>query len=213
MVLSCTHTHTHSLHIVRLKVDSPTEKHSPFPSWCPKNAAVSSSGLWVPAGSPALLYTVIGRGGWVCSGGPPVTLNPLDSGPVDTAAKSTSPAFVQRGKAAFMRDASWYLGVEIKQAQLILLNRKWGRCFNVLLCHHQQRRSHLLTRFCYLRFTGPIILYGLTPFQNKRSCIVLNPLMPDQEIMDGKLCPFSKIPKLTFFFNLYCTWYIHHYMQ
>lgn len=99
-----------------------------------------------------------------------------------------------------MRDASWYLGVEIKQAQLILLNRKWGRCFNELLCHHQQRRSHLLTRFCYLRFTGPIILYGLTPFQNKRSCIVFNPMMPDQEIMDGKLCPFNKMPKLPCFF-------------
>lgn len=35
-----------------------------------------------------------------------------------------------------MRDNSWYLGVKIKQPQLILLNRKSGRRFNVLLCHH-----------------------------------------------------------------------------
>lgn len=56
--------------------------------------------------------------------GPPVTLNPLDTGPVDTSAKSTSPAFVQKGKMLFMRDASWYLGVKIKQPQLILINRK-----------------------------------------------------------------------------------------
>ncbi|KAA8579498.1 hypothetical protein FQN60_006591, partial [Etheostoma spectabile] len=50
--------------------------------------------------------------------GPPVTLNPLDTGPV-TSAKSTSQAFVQQGKMLFMREASWYLGVKIKQAQLI----------------------------------------------------------------------------------------------
>lgn len=56
--------------------------------------------------------------------GPHVTLNPLDTGPVDTLAESTSRAFVQKGKMLFMRDASWYLGVKIKQPQLILLNRK-----------------------------------------------------------------------------------------
>lgn len=55
--------------------------------------------------------------------GPPVTLNPLDTGPV-TSAESTSQAFVQQGKMLFMREASWYLGVKIKQAQLILFNRK-----------------------------------------------------------------------------------------
>lgn len=55
--------------------------------------------------------------------GPPVTLNPLDTGPA-TSAESTRRAFVQKGKMLFMRDASWYLGVKIKQPQLILLNRK-----------------------------------------------------------------------------------------
>lgn len=55
--------------------------------------------------------------------GPPVILNPLDMGPF-ALAESTSRAFVQKGKMLFMRDASWYLGVKIKQSQLILSNRK-----------------------------------------------------------------------------------------
>lgn len=71
--------------------------------------------------------------------GPPVTLDPLDTGPI-TSGGSTSRAFVQKGKAPFMRDASWYLGVKIKQSRLILSNRKQRRCFNVLLCHHDGKQ-------------------------------------------------------------------------
>lgn len=62
--------------------------------------------------------------------GHPVTLNPLDTGPL-WRADSTSRAF--EGRGPLMRDACSYFGVKIKQLQLILSNRQ-SELFNALLC-------------------------------------------------------------------------------